>query len=119
MSAFEVFTERRYTGRAAPQVSLQKGGRFSLNKGAYAALGQPGAVEFLYSPDAQTMGIRAVGADVAHGYPVRPHNRGSAYLVSGLRFLTHYGIDHSVTRQYVATWDADARMLRVVVNRPG
>lgn len=108
---FERFDKRAPTTSKEPFVSLQKRGPLSLNRAAFALLGEPSAVELLYDKAAQVIGLRAVSPKEPYAYPVRPQGRAgrdpSNWLIAGDKFANHYGIDTSVTRRFPAEMRSD------------
>jgi hypothetical protein len=103
--AFEVFLPeavRPTPGQVA--VSVQKGGILALSPAAYEAMGQPAAVELLFARKERVIGMRPVDpATVPHSYKVREHKASRSHLITGRRYLKHYGIDHTTARRYPAT----------------
>lgn len=96
-----------FTGRARYELSvtLQRGGRFIFNQAVADLMGDPPTVELLFDRNTQQMAIRPATPDSAFAYPLRRHQRPSTRLISGRKFMTHYGISRDVTRRYKATWD--------------
>jgi hypothetical protein len=73
-----------------------------MDRAAYSLLGEPEQVELLYDPGARLIGLRAVGTDVSHAYPVRQQKSSSSLLVSGRAFTRFYGVSTDVARRYSA-----------------
>ncbi len=105
---FEVFTRRLAPLGKTPTFTIQKRGTLSLNRSAYALLGEPAAVELLYDRDEHVVGMRPVEADEPHAYPFRPlskqrddeEDRGPV-VVAGTAFTQYYRIDTTVSRRWV------------------
>jgi hypothetical protein len=98
MPNFETFTKKATRTGTGPLVSIQRGGVFSLNADAYALLGKPAAVEFVFAPQERIMGFRPATAEAPHAYVVRQQRGTASYLVSGRAFSKYAGIplDHGV-----------------------
>ncbi len=106
--SFEVFTRRLAPLGKTPSFTIQKRGTLSLNRSAYALLGEPEAVELLYDRDNSVVGMRPVGSDGPHAYPFRPLSKPRAddedrgpVVVAGTAFTQYYGIDTTVSRRWV------------------
>jgi hypothetical protein len=99
---FEVFDKRTVLAPAEPLVTIQKRGFISLNHAAFRALGEPKAVELLYDQAKKVVGLRTAGPGIPTAYPVRPNTKGTSYIVSGMAFTKHYGIDTTVARRWPA-----------------
>lgn len=119
MPPFEVFTRNTRTNAGQPQVTIQRRGNLSLNRAAYTALGEPQAVELLYDARNRTVGLRAVEVSVEHAYPVRSQGGKTTgpYLVAGIGFAKHHGIDTATARRYPAVMDGG--VLCVDLSGPG
>ena len=103
MSNFEVFS-RRGTVRANDLwVTMQRHGTLSLNIAAFAALGEPEAVELLFDPQAHVIGLRAAVLSCPDAYRVRRQSSGSGFIVSGRAFTRHYKIPTDQARRYKAS----------------
>ncbi|MGQ4818130.1 hypothetical protein ACQ1ZK_13345, partial [Enterococcus faecium] len=89
-----------------PSVTIQKRGLISLNRAAFALMGEPEAVELLYDRDEKIVGLRPVGEVSAHSYPLRPQSNkqdSGPLMVGGTAFTQYYGIDTTVSRRWVPT----------------
>jgi hypothetical protein len=117
---FETFQRQRMRRGREPFLTIQRKGVFSLNRAAYEAMGSPEAVELLYDPEAQLIGLRNIDRNVEHAYLVRGSGgRGgdSTFLISGTAFTNYYEIDTSTTtRRAVRMMDG---MLVVDLTDPG
>lgn len=109
MPNFEVFTKRMVPLAEKPYVTIQKRGNIAINRSAHAALGEPAAVELLYDPKDEIIGLRAVSPEVEHAYPLRPQGGKEIgpYLVAGIAFTKFYRIDTTVARRWRATMNDD------------
>ena len=86
-----------YTGRgskgefAFPVVTIHRSGVIALSDRAYAALGEPAALDLLYDHEAPNkIGLRA---SAEGAYTPRPSQNGKSWLISGsafLRFVQRY-----------------------------
>jgi hypothetical protein len=88
----ETYVKGKASPVEEPAVSLTKSGYFVYNPPAYAALGEPKAVEYSYSPSTGIVGFRAVDPDDQHAYPVYRQGKSRNWQSSGKAFQTHYGI---------------------------
>lgn len=98
LEGFEVFNGYRRRHKEHPEVTIKKGGEFSLNYKAYALLGEPQNAALLYNRDKRLIGIR-VGGNI----PVRHHTKQSTYTVAGRAFTKHYDIDTSAVQRYTVS----------------
>jgi hypothetical protein len=98
---FEVFTKRMAREGSKPYVTIQKKGIIAFNHAAYAALGQPQAIVFLFDGENQLVGFRAADPDDEHAYAVRPNTKRTSHLVSGTLFTRHYGISTNIARRWL------------------
>jgi len=101
----ELFTGRPRQQPGQLSVTLQRGGRFIVNQAIADLMGNPPTVELLFDRAAQRMAIRPATPDSAFAYPLRHHQRASTRLISGRKFMSHYGINRDTTRRYTAIWD--------------
>jgi hypothetical protein len=110
--SFETFRRQRAPTTRDPAVTIQKRGTLSLNLPAYAALGQPEAIELLFDRGQRLMGLRGVDPSADSAYVVRPLGRGnSTWLVSGKAFMNYYGIDTEVARRWTGRLEDDLLVL--------
>lgn len=103
---FEVFDKRLAPLTRTPSVTIQKRGLMSLNRAAYALLGEPKLVELLYDRDERVIGLRPVDEDTPHGYPLRAQSNKQdtgPLMLAGTAFTQHYDIDTSTSRRWVPT----------------
>ena len=119
MPKFEVFQKRMSRPSEVPYVSIQRGGSFSINKAAHIAMGEPEAIELLYDPEERVIGIRGIGREIPHAYPLRTSSakRDSPYLASGRAFTQYYSIDTATARRYKAY--TEEGILCVDLKEPG
>jgi hypothetical protein len=105
---FEVFSEEIMKPESEVAVSIQKGGVLALSPGAYAALGEPAAVELLFARRERVMGLRPANPErVPHAYKVRRHKASRSHLISGRRYVRHYGIETEKATRYRAMMSGD------------
>lgn len=126
---FEVFDRRLKPLAKAPVVTILKRGVMSLNRAAHALIGEAETVELLFDREEKIVGIRPVGDDVPHGYPVRPQAQGKTtgpVLIAGTAFTQYYDIDTTASRRWTPTMQGDVLCLDlkepgtpVVGNRSG
>jgi len=102
MPQFEVFRKRMAPLVKQPYVTIQHRGTMSFNKAAHHALGSPEAIELLFDPNEQIIGVRAVDPRVEHAYPIRVTNAETSFIVSGRAFTHYYGIPTDISRRYPA-----------------
>ena len=102
MPEFQTFKKRMVPLTKAPYVTIQRRGTMSFNRAAYAALGEPAAVELLYDPDEKIMGFRGIEPEVEHAYSIRPvgGSNDNTYMVSGRAFTQFFNIDTAIARRY-------------------
>lgn len=103
---FEVFNKRFAPLAKAPSVTIQKRGLMSLNRAAYALLGEPKAVELLFDKDERIIGLRPIDDAAAHAYPLRPQSSKSdsgPLILAGTAFTQYYNIDTTVSRRWIPT----------------
>jgi len=106
---FEVFDAQAAPRVKQPLVSLQRKGVFTLNRAAFAALGEPDAVQLLFDTTERIVGFRSADPDQANSYAVRltePSGSGSgSYAISGAAFVKHYEIPVDCARRWPAQLD--------------
>ena len=113
--AFEVFTKRMVRAADKPYVTIQKKGIVAFNHAAYAALGEPKAVLFLFDRKNRIVGFQAADPEEEHAYGVRANTKGTSHLVSGTLFTRHYGIRTDVARRWLGRLD-DKGVLTIDLN---
>ena len=93
-----------YTGRgskgdfAFPVVTIHQSGVIALSDRAYAALGEPAAVDLLFDQQAPNkMGVRA---NAEGAYTPRPSQNRKSWLISGSAFLRFVGHVPMETQRY-------------------
>lgn len=91
MPDFKKFRRAYVTSEAVPLVAVRQRGTLGINRMAYEALGEPKAVELLYAPDEQIIGLQAAERNAPDAYRIRREAEGR-YEVAGVSFLKHYGI---------------------------
>lgn len=112
MDDFERFDKRHTPIAGSPFVTIQRGGRvMTINRAAYEILGEPDAVELLFSKKHRIIGLREVSKTEPFAFPLRAQGRKgtqpSNYLVAVQAFTKHYGIDTSVAMRYPAEMQYD------------
>lgn len=100
---FEVFQKSSAPLAKVPQVTIQQRGLISLNRSAYAAIGNPEAVELLFDADRKIVGLRPTVVSNPNAYPVRPQGSGDSgpLLVAGQMFTKYYRIDTTQAIRYI------------------
>lgn len=104
--AFEVFNKKLAPLTKGPSVTIQKRGLISINRAAFAMLGEPSAVELLFDRESRVIGLRAIDETAAHAYPLRPQSnkQGTGPLIlAGTAFTQYYEIDTAVSKRWVPT----------------
>jgi hypothetical protein len=109
---FERFDKRHAPIAGSPFVTIQRDGRvMTINRAAYEMLGEPDAVELLYSKKHRVIGLREVSKNEPYAFPLRPQGRKGAqpsnYVLAAQAFTKHYGIDTSVAMRYPAEMQYD------------
>jgi hypothetical protein len=99
---FQTFTQKGVGTGASPQVSIQRGGVFSINAPAFALLGKPEAVEFVLDAAERVMGFRPATPGAPHAYAVRKQKGVESFMVSGRSFAKYAGIDIDHGARYPA-----------------
>ena len=90
---FESFTRQPPGPRPQqPRVTLYRTGTFGLNQAAYAQLGEPRAVCFLYDRAARAIAIQPVRDPHPDAYRVTQRVSSRSYTIRARRFLCHYAI---------------------------
>lgn len=80
-----------------PELTIQSKGTMSMNAAAHHLMGEPEAVEFLYDPEANVIGLNPVPREDPHAYPLRgvggkKNPNPNSYIVAGTAFLNYYKI---------------------------
>jgi len=103
MLNFETYQKGATKAETRPFVTLQVKGPIALNRPAYEALGRPPALELLFDPHKQVVGLKGCARDHRNAFPVRAvGNAKSSFMVAGKSFTNYYGIDISQSRRYPA-----------------
>jgi hypothetical protein len=114
---FERYDKRTAPIGGVPFVTIQRSGPMSINKAAYELLGEPEAVELLYSRKNRAIGLRKVSKKEPYAFAVRPQGRKgrkpSNYLVAIQAFAKHYDIDTSVAMRYPAEMKDDVLVIEL------
>ena len=76
-----------------PQLSVQRGGSFGVNRSLYEALGKPKRVAFVWD-GANAFGIKPAPDDMRGSYPVGAQPQGGSYTISAKAFMQWAGIPH-------------------------
>lgn len=103
---FEVFQKSSAPLTKVPTVTIQTRGLISINRSAHALIDNPEAVEFLYDPERQVVGLRPASIEAPNAYPVRPQNSSTTagpLLIAGTAFTKFHGIDTTHARRWVPT----------------
>lgn len=101
---FHVF-DRATTSRSdnLPVVRIQKNGEFHVNDTALELIGKPQAVELLYDPKNNVLGLRPADITNPRAYPRRnDKHRPHMHIFAGRSFTLFHGIDTSFARRYPA-----------------
>ncbi len=96
-----------YEGTASestnPRITVRKGGQLVLTSGAVDMLGDD--VEFVqlaYNAKQGVVGIRGAGEDAKGRYRLRTQKNSGSCLVTGKRFVSHYGLKIDKARTFDA-----------------
>lgn len=117
---FEVFQKNSAPLAKVPTVTLQRRGLLSLNRSAYALIGNPAAVELLWDPERQVIGLRPAEETNPNAYPARPQASNSdrgPFLIAGTAFTQYYKIDTSETQRWVP--QVEDGILCIDISKPG
>ncbi|HEV7699152.1 MAG TPA: hypothetical protein VGO43_02895 [Pyrinomonadaceae bacterium] len=74
-----------------------------LNKKAFAALGEPEAVEFLFNPATESIGLRPANPRLESAFPVKPkviQGLHSGYVIHASAFMVDIKIHPARTIQF-------------------
>lgn len=113
---FEVYSKSSAAAQGAAIISIQQRGVISLNRAAFAALGEPGAVELLYDRERRLMGLRSSNLKAQNAQRVRTNSKGSTYLVSAASFMSHYDIPMTEAHRWIAQMEGD--VVFIDLNQP-
>jgi hypothetical protein len=97
-------------------VTLQKNGLLSLNSAAVEALGNAGAAELLYDPEASAIGLRKIDLKARTAFRIRQQKGTRTYKLSLARLCTYYEIDTSIARRYAPVLEDN--VLIIDLNNP-
>jgi hypothetical protein len=90
-------------GPTEPTVTIQKSGEIHVNSSAIELIGTPPAVELLYDPEKNALGMRPADPGEDNAYPRRADkNRKQAHLFAGRAFALFHELDLRATRRYPA-----------------
>jgi hypothetical protein len=103
----EVFDRHKSPSAEEPWVTRTKQGYFVLNRASYAALGEPDAVEYVYSPKTGILGFRAANPDAYHSYPLYHQGHSKNYQSAGQALHSFYGLPTDQTLRFKAELVAD------------
>ncbi len=124
MAEFERYQRTNPPAPKGPFVTVHKRGNISFNRSAFELLGEPEALELLFSKPDRIIGLKAAPPGEPYAFAVKaapgrnPGSRPSSYRVNCRSFVRHYGIDHSVSRRYEAEPREDG-ILAVDLKRGG
>lgn len=88
----ETFDRKKPPPSEEPWVTRTKSGYFVINRASYVALGEPVAVEYLYSPKTGILGFRAADPDASNSYPLYHQGHSKNHQCAGQALHTFYGI---------------------------
>lgn len=117
---FEIYKKGSAPVATVPAVTVQKRGLISLNRTAYALIGNPEAVELLWDADRKVIGLRASELTNPNAYPARPQSLGSdkgPILVAGNMFTQYIGMDTSRAVRWIPT--VEDEILCIDIGKPG
>jgi len=98
----EVFDRKKPPPSEEPWVTRGAAGYFVYNPAAYAALGRPAAVEYLFSPQHKILGFRAADPDSPLSYPVYQQGNSKNFQSAGQALHSHYGLPTGQAFRYRA-----------------
>ncbi len=108
MAEFERYRRTNPPAPKGPFVTVHKRGNISFNRSAFELLGEPEALELLFSKPDRVIGLKAAPPGGPYSFAVKgapgrtPGSKPSSYRVNCISFVNHYGIDHGVSRRYEA-----------------
>lgn len=87
-SDLQLFTGRHTRPPGIPRLNIQSKGVMSLGVTAYEALGEPKAVQLLFSPSANVIVLKAVEVEDPNSFPLRRIGpKGRTWLIGARSFL--------------------------------
>jgi hypothetical protein len=98
----EVFDRRKPPPTEDPWVTRTKSGYFVFNRASYAALGEPAALQYVYSPSTQILGFRAADPEATNAYPVYNQGHSKNYQSAAQALHSFYGLSIDQTLRYKA-----------------
>jgi len=98
----EIFDRKKPSPTDEPWVTRGATGYFVYNPAAFAALGRPAAVEYLYSPRTKILGFRAADPDSPLSYPVYQQGNSRNFQSAGQALHSHYGLPTEQAFRYRA-----------------
>ena len=107
MGNFEVFQKGTRPGGNEPTVTLRGRGAIVLNRAAYAALGEPDAVELLFDTEDRRMALRACDKEALNAYPLNQSRNQQSYSISGNQFARFHKIAIEAPRHLKAVREGD------------
>jgi hypothetical protein len=109
----EIFDKRTAPVVETPQVTEQANGNFSMNHPAFQALGEPEAIEYLYSQKTGTLAFRPSDPNAPHAYRIRRQQNSLNYQFAGVAFHTHYGLPTGTAKRFRARMVGDALVVNL------
>lgn len=99
---WQKFSRRATPTPSKPFLTIQRGGKLiSWNEAAHNLLNNPEAVELVYDPEDQVIGICPADANDPDSYLVRLMAKSqTTHTVAGRAFTSHWGIDTRVALRY-------------------
>lgn len=86
-----------------PRITIQARGDLTINTSGYADMGNPEAVEMLYDPNRNAVGLRPADPNIPTAVRFRAsQHRKNLHVLPGSAFVRRNNIDTSVGRRYPA-----------------
>lgn len=99
----KLFERRSKPAPRWPTITIQKSGNLGLNAAAIAALGGTGFVQFFYSDNPPTLGIRAAREGEPNTYVIKAQAGGGSGVVTGKGVVGMIGLAYGdVARRFAA-----------------
>lgn len=109
----ELFDKRTAPVVETPQVTEQANGNFSMNDPAFKFLGEPEAIEYLYSQKTGVLVFRPADPNEPHAYRIRRQKNSLNYQFAGVAFHSHYGLPTGSARRFRARTVDDALVINL------
>lgn len=111
---FERYEKAGHVRGGRPFISVQKPGAITFNNASFDLLGEPEAVELLFSQTERAIGLRGVSPKEPHSYKVhsvgavsKHTGRPSGYVIHATAFTRYYDLRAATTMRYLVELRGD------------